>query len=733
MNTEEKRSEARNKMLALLLAVSLLVTCASFASSEGQVNLNTSLPQEDATYEPYDPLDAMSGDAGAVSGGDENAPDGDTAGQENSGNSEAIVIGSGDGTDPADQDGATDPANPDAMINYPSALKPEGTYPGGTGGSGNGNGGSASGGAVTAPSTTNGATEAPIFTPGALGSPDGSILVMPEPDEPIGPGRPPTEGGIYVVPALEPELDLGTSEGAVELETTEGAITSPEAIDVYAVTEIDLSGLHATFVNNGNKPFNGNGYTYNETRTVKGNFAIGGAKTSITVETLAFDNSASGKEYTLKGRVEGLNVSFTGCKDTKVTLDNAKLIPAKKASSALHNPSIKEGSFRILDASDVTLYLKGENEIKGGFMLHGYVDAFNARGEAGIHVEAKRRGGNNVAISTLRIYDADNGNGKLVAEGDLGAAGIGGDYEKNTDDIHCGNVYIYSGTVWCWSGGITGKDGCRGAGIGGGYGGGLLSLVTPTAGGQGGTVKIEGGRVMSQGNRGIGSGNPGVLGKLVNPWDESCTKYDSCEINSGSIIGNGTAYRPRVRRIYSTPPSKGGKHPDGRPLNKDGDPLYLQIIRVKDSSKQFRPDAKVSIEVKKNGTYSYTYEAFTEARDSITVRENVLGGLLFNEHTIPVKGAAYCWLPKGKYPPGSIKVEAGNETGENINEIEVTDKDDTTIETGLEVEIEMTPAKDIPVYFKQYESGKSSSQWKNEVKTAYVCQVQVGDKLYIKQ
>ncbi|MDR0569731.1 MAG: hypothetical protein LBG71_00715 [Clostridiales Family XIII bacterium] len=249
MKVKEKKTDAYKKMLAFLLTVSLLVTCASLVYGEGHETLNTSQPQENVTFDPYDPLDAAdggaAGDASGAAGG------GAPSGQEASGGDGADVItieAGGDGTDLADPDHG--PAD----------------------GNGGADGGSASGGltgpeaaaqgGVTDPDAPNqGASEIPVSIPGAVESPDGSILAVPE----LNMGRPPTEGGIYFAPELEPETGGGPApsapiDGAIEIEAgTAEAIALYGLNDVVShdngVTVIDLNKI----INSGDWSFSENG------------------------------------------------------------------------------------------------------------------------------------------------------------------------------------------------------------------------------------------------------------------------------------------------------------------------------------------------------------------------------------------------------------------------------------------------------------------------------------------
>ncbi|HEX3018515.1 MAG TPA: hypothetical protein VHP31_11775 [Caproicibacter sp.] len=186
-----------------------------------------------------------------------------------------------------------------------------------------------------------------------------------------------------------------------------------------------------------------------------------------------------------------------------------------------HAAAFEVGSPQAFAEADITLVGSNSLDTSG-----------SSSNRAGLAVNA----GNTVHISE---------SGSLTATGNLGSAGIGGNYLNS-----CGTVEISGGTITA-----NGAD-CS-AGIGGGSGGagGNITItggtVNATGGnsgagigggesGAGGTIKITGGTVIANGGRyaaGIGGGSCGSSGTVtISGLDTEVTAKGQ---NSGYDIGSG--------------------------------------------------------------------------------------------------------------------------------------------------------------------------------------------------
>ncbi len=124
--------------------------------------------------------------------------------------------------------------------------------------------------------------------------------------------------------------------------------------------------------------------------------------------------------------------------------------------------------------------------------------------------------------NSLTIYGQAKGTGELIADVNIGHAGIGGNRDPNG-----GNQGSAGGTVTIHGGKVIAAGGNSGAGIGGG------------SGGAGGTVKIYGGTVEATGNgngAGIGGGGSGGAGGEITISGGNVTASSS---GNGAGIGGG--------------------------------------------------------------------------------------------------------------------------------------------------------------------------------------------------
>jgi hypothetical protein len=685
MKKSMKKSDGLKKLLAALLSASLLVTLATFASSEGNETLNTSLNQEDVTYEPYDPLDSI-GDAGEVGTfligdenqdgataigegtpedgaagiGEENPEDGATVIGEENPEDGATVIGEGNPEDGATaigegspEDGATaiGEGSPDGSWdgdgtgNYPAALLPPE------------NGGSAlypaaSLGAIDYDDPASGAAispapDAPFLPVGPLTP--GGIFVAPEidPEGGFGIGRPPTPGGIYVVPELVPEIGGPDPEGTEE-EPTQGAIeeedvATPEAIEIatYAaintiIVDLSLYGANgalgrqdtpdAAYLALGYK------YTFDDTGT-RPDSAQGNKKGGSEWYRLTFDSKADGKEYIFTGSAKGLAVVFDGCQDVRVTLDNVELTPDVYSAAYKY----WRGSFRLINNASVSLYLVGSNKIRGcdnlgpandsnaGAITPGQATSNSDTSAKTVQSEA---GIGVCAGTTLTIY----GPGVLEATGGRGSAGIGGragdnsSSEKHKQRNNCGTVIIYSGTVIAKAPALNPVPNYpsffRGAGIGG-------SMY-----GLGGNVEIYGGRIELEGWQPIGAGYC---------HGDNCGngKADGKGniILSGDVTGDG--YAVRYLPYEPTRPRD-----DARGDGQNDKKLYRLTVKVMNPS----PVEGARVAINLGG---YDYHGVTGAN-----------------------GIAYCWVPNEIIAKEKITASIGQYSATAVADVAVGDLSD---------------------------------------------------------
>ena len=272
--------------------------------------------------------------------------------------------------------------------------------------------------------------------------------------------------------------------------------------------------------------------------------------------------------------------------------------------------------------------------------------------------------------------------GTVIAEGKDGAAGIGGGAGGNGGNGGNGgsggarvgnqNTTIANHFGWndvYWYPGFGGAGG-NGAG---GYGG------TGGAGGAGGQLTITGGKVQSNGYTGFGGGSVGAAGTKGNGTQtngENSTNayfwYAKGGSNSWSNQYYGHWYGNNAEAYYSRAAgpggnggaagaqaqanfdgaagtlkitnsnanvdfvSTGGDLTNGRPTDKNNDPLYRVELTIYDLDKNSKiKDASVNVEVPGgNGKTAYTYK---------TVSEN--------------NGKAVLWLPAGTY---TLKEKAVN-------------------------------------------------------------------------
>jgi hypothetical protein len=390
---ELNKGMGRKKPIAALLVITLLVTCASFVSSEGNENLNTFLPQNDATFDPYDPLDAIGdGEEGGLGvflgegedAGDENSADANTGEGKEEGTGEGGADGQevgevGENTDPADVDGSP-------SVNYPAALKPPTTSQGAT-------------------ADTEGATPGAIDeagTSGAITGPDGILVTPPDTDPPQGVGIPPTEGGIFFAPELEAE---NPAPGETEEEADKAEAL--EALEAVAITTYAAVNTLEIELNTLNQNLAGPGWYYNH--DPQGGW-------------LVFSGSdAEQKRYVLKGDSVGLRVLFYDC-STEVSLENVNM-----------RPNGSSGCFKLMNGAHLKLRLQGQNVIEGSTVMPG---GYSIDSEAGINVP---RG------TTLEIF----GPGRLEVTGGEGSAAIGGSAGSDHDDqmSNCGRVVVHSGAL----------------------------------------------------------------------------------------------------------------------------------------------------------------------------------------------------------------------------------------------------------------------------------------------
>ncbi len=167
---------------------------------------------------------------------------------------------------------------------------------------------------------------------------------------------------------------------------------------------------------------------------------------------------------------------------------------------------------RIVVSGDVNLILKDNAELTAS---------------AGINVEVK----NNVTNSLTIWAQSDGANmGKLTAQGNNGAAGIGGGMSKA------------GGTVTVTGGKVTAQGGGGGAGIGGGYDGAC------------GTVTVNGGEVTATGDRG-GAGIGGGSGRAGGTVTVTGGKVTAQGGNGGAGIGGG--YESYAGVMLTIKPSAG--------------------------------------------------------------------------------------------------------------------------------------------------------------------------------
>ena len=264
--------------------------------------------------------------------------------------------------------------------------------------------------------------------------------------------------------------------------------------------------------------------------------------------------------------------------------------------------------------------------------------------------------------------------GTVTAEGKDGAAGIGGGAGGNggnggnggSGGAKVGNQNPTVATHFGWSDvyWYPGFGGAGGNGAGG-YGG------TGGAGGAGGQLTITGGKVQSNGYTGFGGGSVGAAGTKGNGTQtngENSTNayfwYAKGGSNSWSNQYYGHWYGNNAEAYYSRAAgpggnggaagakaqdnsdgaagtmqitnsnanvdfvSTGGDLTNGRPTDKNKDPLYRVELTIYDLDKNSKiKDASVNVEVPGgNGKTKYTYK---------TVSEN--------------NGKAVLWLPAGDY------------------------------------------------------------------------------------
>lgn len=241
---------------------------------------------------------------------------------------------------------------------------------------------------------------------------------------------------------------------------------------------------------------------------------------------------------------KGLYIDRTWDTDKKAVVDSFATIPDSAVIVNGDIDTLDSGKFYVIDGDirikhrvtvngDVTLVLKDNSTLR---IANGLV-------ECGLTVNAG---------SSLSVYAQSDGEtaGKLIAEGDLNSAGIGGGRYGSG-----GNIAIYGGNV-------TAVGGQFGAGIGGGQDGnggnvdiygGVIKASGGTGGAgigsgffaDGGKVNIYGGTVITAGGysgAGIGGGDEGNGGDVTfyaGSVIASCGVY--CD-----IFGHGSAEDPHI-------------------------------------------------------------------------------------------------------------------------------------------------------------------------------------------
>lgn len=247
---------------------------------------------------------------------------------------------------------------------------------------------------------------------------------------------------------------------------------------------------------------------------------------------------------------KGLYIDRTWDTDKKAVVDSFATIPDSAVIVNGDIDTLDSGKFYVIDGDirikhrvtvkgDVTLVLKDNSTLR---IANGLV-------ECGLTVNAG---------SSLSVYAQSDGEtaGKLIAEGDLNSAGIGGGRYGSG-----GNIAIYGGNV-------TAVGGQYGAGIGGGQDGnggnvdiygGVIKASGGTGGAgigsgffaDGGKVNIYGGTVITAGGysgAGIGGGDEGNGGDVTfyaGSVIASCGVY--CD-----IFGHGSAEDPLIWLINGT-------------------------------------------------------------------------------------------------------------------------------------------------------------------------------------
>ena len=329
-------------------------------------------------------------------------------------------------------------------------------------------------------------------------------------------------------------------------------------------------------------------------------------------------------------------------------------------------------------------------------------------------------GGNGATVKitggTVTATGSNNAAGIGGGAGGTGGAGGNGGTGGDGGTIVTGTPFWHDHMMYTAIGG----DGGNGAGGLGGRGG---------AGGAGGTLSITGGKLQSTGHSGFGGGKVGDdgltgtgtmtngknngsdggsvysgpqpswqqrEGNCLHWWGNNANSYAGVKVaggNGGDVGGNqseanangadGTLTITGSSNNVDFVSNGGGNLTDGRPTDKNSDPLYRVELTVYDLEKDSKiKDADVNVEVPGgNGKMSYAYKTVSEDN-----------------------GKAVVWLPVGTY---TLKEKAVNHATlgaipkDQPVTLTVAETDDNKQDVMIGVSVKVTADKTDKVYFTQ--------------------------------
>ena len=182
-----------------------------------------------------------------------------------------------------------------------------------------------------------------------------------------------------------------------------------------------------------------------------------------------------------------------------------------------------KAALSVQGKGNVEIELDGNNELKSG---------------------ASRAGLEKTSTGTLTLKDDNKEAGSLTATGGASAAGIGGGFQGNGE-----NITITGGTVDATGGygsaGIGGSNGGSGNNIKGGTvtatgGEGGAGIGGGAEGGGGNNITIKGGTVTATGGGYRGNSGAGIGGGSVGAWGGDAGSGKNITINGGTVNATGT-------------------------------------------------------------------------------------------------------------------------------------------------------------------------------------------------